>query len=115
MAVAAVQLRLRRKERGWTLEDVVDRLHSVAREMGEPVPGVDRQAVSRWERGTHRPRAHYVRLLSTLYQASPLDLGLVDQVEEQASVTYEPACRPGFAAPFDDDPRAQRQVGCGRG
>lgn len=90
MAMAAVQLRLRRKERGWTLEDVVDRLHSLAHQMGEPVPGVDRQAVSRWERGTHRPRAHYVRLLSILYQASPLDLGLVDQVEEQASVVHEP-------------------------
>lgn len=76
--VAVVQLRRLRQERGWTLDDVVDGLHRLAGAQGEPIPGVDRQAVSRWERGAHRPRPHYVRLLSILYRASPAELGLVD-------------------------------------
>lgn len=46
----------------------------LAREMGEPVPGVDRQPVSRWERGNHRPRPYYTSLLSRLHEASPTEL-----------------------------------------
>lgn len=73
-----LRLRQLRVDRGWSLDDVVEQLHRLAREAGEPVPGVDRQALSRWERGAHRPRPYYVRLLSRLYQASPASLGLVD-------------------------------------
>lgn len=79
---AVLRLRQHRAARGWSLEDVAEQLHRLARELGEPVPGVDRQAVSRWERGTHRPRPYYVRLLSRLYEASPADLGLVDRPDD---------------------------------
>lgn len=66
--------------------------------MGEPVPGVDRQAVSRWERGTHRPRPYYVRLLSALYEATPIELGLVDALEERQVIR-------AFDAPGSEEAR----------
>lgn len=80
-----MQLRRLREARGWTLDDVVDGLHRVAGELGEPAPGVDRQAVSRWERGVHRPRPHYIRLLSALYGSSPVEMGLIDPETEPAA------------------------------
>lgn len=73
---------------------------------------MDRQAVSRWERGTHRPRPYYVRLLSALYEASPTDLGLVDAVEERRVIHDFDASRSGEAR-RRGSPRATLGVGSG--
>lgn len=104
-----VELRRLRRERGWTLDDVVDGLHSLAAEQGEPVPGVDRQAVSRWERGAHRPRPHYVRLLSILYRASPAALGLVDEEALSRGSHADGAGSSGIAT---SHPRRSRRYDC---
>ena len=71
------RLRQFRVQRGWSLDDVANRLHGLAVEIGGPAPGVDRNTVSRWERGVRRPRPYYVQLLGLLYGATPAELGLV--------------------------------------
>jgi transcriptional regulator with XRE-family HTH domain/tetratricopeptide (TPR) repeat protein len=70
------KLRWERQRRGWSQDDVVDRLQEVAAARGEPEPGVDRNTVSRWERGISRPTPRYVQLLSAIFSLRPEDLGL---------------------------------------
>ena len=70
------RLRWERQRRGWSQDDVVDRLQEVAANRGEPEPGVDRNTVSRWERGISRPTPRYVQLLSAIFSLRPEDLGL---------------------------------------
>jgi transcriptional regulator with XRE-family HTH domain len=73
-------LRRYRLERGWTLQDVADGLDALApSELGEPHLGVTAAMVGDWERGKHRPRPPYPRLLCVLYGASAEELGLYDQ------------------------------------
>src|SRR5262245_43282448 len=71
-------LRLQRRLRGWSQDDVARGLHRLAGELGEEVAGVDGNMVSRWERGVRRPRPRYVRLLCMLFELSPTQLGLVE-------------------------------------
>jgi len=81
MLVAANErLRRYRMERGWTLQDVADGLDTLApSELGKPHLGVTAAMVGDWERGKHRPRPPYPRLLCVLYDASAEQLGLYDQ------------------------------------
>jgi transcriptional regulator with XRE-family HTH domain len=72
------QLRLRRRLHGWSQEDVAAGLHRLAASLGEPELGVDATMVSRWERGTRRPRPRYVRLLCRLFELPAEQLGVVD-------------------------------------
>jgi transcriptional regulator with XRE-family HTH domain len=73
-------LRRYRLERGWTLQDVADGLDALApSELGKPHLGVTAAMVGDWERGKHRPRPPYLRLLCVLYDASAAELGLYDQ------------------------------------
>src|SRR5947208_8715195 len=60
------QLLLARKERSWTQQEVADRI-------GAPLA----LNVTRWERGTTFPSAHYVRQLCALFEKSASELGLV--------------------------------------
>ena len=76
------RLRQFRVQCGWSLDDVANRLHGLAVEIGGPAPGVDRNTVSRWERGVRRPRPYYVQLLGSLYHATPAELGLVQGPQE---------------------------------
>jgi transcriptional regulator with XRE-family HTH domain len=71
------RLRWERQRRGWSQDNVVDRLQEVAAARGDPEPGVDRNTVSRWERGISRPTPRYVQLLSAIFSLLPEDLGLV--------------------------------------
>src|SRR5437879_12585721 len=71
------RLRWERQRRGWEPDDVVDRLQEVAAARSEPEPGVDRNTVSRWERGISRPTPRYIQLLSAVFSLPPEDLGLV--------------------------------------
>src|SRR5690348_17855539 len=72
------QLRLQRRLRGWSQEDVAAGLCRVANSLGESELGVDATMVSRWERGTRRPRPRYVRLLCQLFEVPAEQLGIVD-------------------------------------
>src|SRR5437588_8962712 len=59
-------LRVARQERGWTQQDVADRIgapHSLN--------------ISRWESGTAFPRAHYIQQLCRLFEKSASELGLI--------------------------------------
>ena len=73
------QLRLQRRLHGWSQEDVAAGLHRLAASMGEPELGVDATMVSRWERGTRRPRPRYVRLLCRLFDLTPEQLGIFEE------------------------------------
>jgi transcriptional regulator with XRE-family HTH domain len=79
------RLRHERRLRGWTLDDVAERLHRVA--MNGPELGVDAHMVGRWERGVRRPAPRYVALLSQLFELPACDLGLVEEAVEAAIPT----------------------------
>lgn len=70
-------LREHRLARGWSLDDVAERLVVIGRELGENGLGVNGTMVGRWERGEKRPRAPYPKLLAALYQTTARDLGLL--------------------------------------
>jgi transcriptional regulator with XRE-family HTH domain len=75
------RLRLQRRLRGWSQEEVAAGLHRLAASLDEPELGVDATMVSRWERGMRRPRPRYVRLLCRLFELSPDQLGIVEDLE----------------------------------
>jgi transcriptional regulator with XRE-family HTH domain len=83
------RLRLQRRLRGWSQEEVAAGLHRLAANLGEPELGVDATMVSRWERGMRRPRPRYVRLLCRLFELSPEQLGIMDDLDPAQS--QEPA------------------------
>ena len=91
---ANAQLRRQRRLRGWSLDDVAAGLCKLAAARGEPEPGVNRNMVSRWERGVRTPRPHYVRLLCGLYDLPADELGLVSDLNrEDADDNETPADR----------------------
>ena len=71
------RLRLQRRLRGWSQDDVAAGLCRIASGRGEPDLGVDATMISRWERGTRHPRPRYVRLLCQLFDLPVEQLGLV--------------------------------------
>ena len=71
-------LRAARKERGWTQQQVADRI-------GAPLP----LNISRWESGTAFPSAYYVERLSQLFGKSIRELGL-SQLEQETPVKPVP-------------------------
>ena len=74
-------LRHQRRLRGWSLEDVADRLHREAVTAGEPTLGCDANSVSRWERGVRMPGPRYTRLLCRLYELPVDRLGLIPTID----------------------------------
>src|SRR5882762_2375546 len=62
--------------RGWSLEETADRLHDLARSLGQPEPAVDAHMVGRWERGGRTPGPRYAKLLCLLYDRPRHELGL---------------------------------------
>jgi transcriptional regulator with XRE-family HTH domain len=75
------RLRLQRRLRGWSQEDVAAGLHRLAAGLGEAELGVDATMISRWERGTRRPRPRYVRLLCSLFELPAEQLGIVEEAD----------------------------------
>jgi transcriptional regulator with XRE-family HTH domain len=73
------RLRLQRRLRGWSQDEVAAGLHRLAASLGEPELGVDATMVGRWERGTRRPRPRYVRLLCRLFELSADQLGVIEE------------------------------------
>src|SRR3989442_13447973 len=86
-------LRTAREDRGWTQPEAAHRLQQMAMQLGETEPGIEGNAISRWERGTHEPGPRYVRLLSLLYDRRPADLGLSDtgvkKSDQRSAATIE--------------------------
>jgi transcriptional regulator with XRE-family HTH domain len=79
------RLRLQRRLRGWSQDDVAAGLCRVASGRGEADLGVDATMVSRWERGTRHPRPRYVRLLCQLFDLPAEQLGLVRDCDLDAT------------------------------
>lgn len=75
------RLRHYRRLKGWTLEDVAERLHRLVEGSDSPELGVDAHMVGRWERGVRRPAARYVALLCELFELPADELGLVEGVD----------------------------------
>lgn len=75
------RLRWERQRRGWSQDDVVDHLQHIAAVRGSPEPGVERNTISRWERGISRPTPRYIQLLSAAFELPPENLGLVSPPE----------------------------------
>src|ERR1700730_15667215 len=88
------RLRWERQRRGWSQDDVVDHLQEAAAGRGDPELGVDRNTVSRWERGISRPTPRYVQLLSEVFTLRPEDLGLILAPPPPAPVPQTPVGRP---------------------
>src|SRR5215471_1275272 len=65
------QLRAARKERGWTQQQVADRI-------GAPLS----LNISRWENGTVFPSAYYLEKLCQLFSKSVRELGLSQLAKE---------------------------------
>ncbi|MDR0360612.1 MAG: helix-turn-helix transcriptional regulator, partial [bacterium] len=107
MTTPTNRLRQFRVQRGWSLDDVANRLHGLAVEIGGPAPGVDRNTVSRWERGVRRPRPYYVQLLGLLYGATPAELGLVPGPQDVER--HVPAI-PGLGTPAMSDAVKRREL-----
>jgi transcriptional regulator with XRE-family HTH domain/tetratricopeptide (TPR) repeat protein len=79
-------LRLQRQLRGWSRDEVADRLHRLAVRGGEQEHGVDASMVGRWERGTRWPAPQSVRLLSTLFEVPAEKLGIVRGEEPEPPI-----------------------------
>jgi transcriptional regulator with XRE-family HTH domain len=70
------KLREQRIIRGWSQNDVADRMYEIATTRGLPEPrGLDASYVSRWERGM-MPEPYYGYLLCLAFDVRPGDLGL---------------------------------------
>jgi transcriptional regulator with XRE-family HTH domain len=74
------RLRLQRRLRGWTLDEVAEGLHRLS--PGGAELGVDAHMVGRWERGVRRPAPRYVALLCRLFELPADELGLVEEAAE---------------------------------
>src|SRR5207302_11070011 len=72
-------LRAARKERGWTQQQVADRI-------GAPLS----LNVSRWENGTAFPSAYYIERLCQLFGKSMRELGLSQITDERPSESSTP-------------------------
>jgi predicted ATPase/transcriptional regulator with XRE-family HTH domain len=92
-------LRAARMERGWTQQQVADRI-------GAPLS----LNVSRWENGTAYPSAYYIERLCQLFGKSMRELGL-SQVADEAQGEPSPQRVPGEQAPST----SVREIGQGEG
>jgi transcriptional regulator with XRE-family HTH domain len=79
------RLRYHRRLRGWTLDEVAERLHRLS--SNGPELGVDAHMVGRWERGVRRPAPRYVALLCRLFELPADELGLVQEAGDAAEAT----------------------------
>jgi tetratricopeptide (TPR) repeat protein len=100
------RLLAQRLRRGWSLEDVVRELCDLAIRVGERPLGVNATMVYNWEKGRHRPRPPYPRLLCLLYECSAEELGLyqpagISDLRRPGGLVVPP---PGFAGRWPERP-----------
>nr|WP_246260444.1 helix-turn-helix transcriptional regulator [Streptomyces typhae] len=72
-------MRARRLARGWSCDDVAERLSAAADQVGISPPRTDANTVGQWERGLHEPKRATLELLCSLYECSARDLGFGTQ------------------------------------
>jgi transcriptional regulator with XRE-family HTH domain/tetratricopeptide (TPR) repeat protein len=101
------RLRWERQRRGWSQDDVVDQLQEAAANRGDPELGVDRNTVSRWERGISHPTPRYVRLLSEIFTLRPEDLGLILAPPPPSPPAPPPSAAPAPPSTVSPIPRQQ--------
>jgi tetratricopeptide (TPR) repeat protein len=100
------RLLAQRRRRGWSLEDVVRELCDLAIRVDKRPLGVNPTMVYNWEKGRHRPRAPYPRLLCLLYECSAEELGLWElagssELQRTGGLVVPP---PGFAGRWPERP-----------
>jgi tetratricopeptide (TPR) repeat protein len=100
------RLLAQRLRRAWSLEDVVRELCDLADRLGERPLGVNATMVYNWEKGRHRPRPPYPRLLCLLYECSAEELGLWEpagfsELRRAGGLIVPP---PGFAGRWPERP-----------
>ena len=88
MASYGERIRRAREGRCLTQEDLARAIREL-----DPMAGVDRVAVRRWEQERTFPSARYQRLLAKALGTSPVDLGLVDG-ESLAETDYQDSLDP---------------------
>ena len=65
ISVFGTRLRLLRKEKGWSMDQMIEKLNEVASST------ISKSSVSRWESGAREPMLTTVQLLSSFYGVSP--------------------------------------------
>lgn len=99
MSSSQSHLRAFRRERGWTQQDVADRLQQLAEARWHSSAGVSADMVSKWERGTKRPSRFYRELLCLLFGSTAARLGLIDSPAAEDTL----GARPGAGGADDVD------------
>jgi transcriptional regulator with XRE-family HTH domain/tetratricopeptide (TPR) repeat protein len=79
-----------RRLRGWSQNQVADRMHLLEAQLGLDESGVDGNQVSRWERRKVVPDPRSTTLLCALYGLPPSDLGLADYSVSGSSGAQRP-------------------------
>jgi transcriptional regulator with XRE-family HTH domain len=99
------RLRIERRRRGWTQDDVVERTSRAAIDHGLSVSrGLNANYVSRWERGVTQPDRHHVHLLCLAFELPSDRLGLPgDATPEHLPVLHDVS----FDSPSLDGPADQ--------
>lgn len=92
-------LRAYRRNRGWTREQLAQRLVVLAEKTQDRRLGATGALVGRWERGEQRPGFRYSRLLCTLFGTTAADLGIVP---------FPPGCSDACERPEDLPEEAER-------
>lgn len=92
-------LRAYRRNRGWTREQLAQRLVILAEKTQDRRLGATGALVGRWERGEQRPGFRYRRLLCTLFGTNAADLGIVP---------FPPGCSDACERPEDLPEEAER-------
>src|SRR5712691_8193701 len=82
-------LRLARQQRGWTQQEVADRI-------GAPLA----LNITRWERGSTFPSPHYVRQLCVLFDKSASELGLLQDEDTALQARLHTFPAHASATPF---------------
>jgi tetratricopeptide (TPR) repeat protein len=82
------RLAVERRRRGWSQDDLVDRMCHVARINTLPAPrGLNVNYISRWERGVNQPDRHHEHLLCLSFELPPDRLGLPDDSTYRGRMT----------------------------
>lgn len=76
------RLRSHRLSRGWTLEDVVQKIAEEVRSSNSTSCGLNTSRVSKWERGEEDPSKKYMTALCRVFQSDPLTLGIMTGTPE---------------------------------
>jgi transcriptional regulator with XRE-family HTH domain len=113
-----VRLRLERRARGWTCEDVAEEIRKLAKFAGDQEPQCNGHMVNRWELGVVRPRPYYVRYLCLLFDLPAEELGLVPgqrhalpseaEMERSRRELLKLAAATGLLAGLSDDDAVDR-------